>query len=180
MKKMIPLIAAAIIVVGCSKTAKRDSRKTFAKEQRVSEQLAGQAEEASMPTVPSKEEGERFLTENAKRAGVKVTASGLQYEVLQEGTGRRPKATDKVVCHYEGRFISGHVFDASYKHSNGPVTFSLDRVITGWTEGLQLMREGAKYRLFIPQYLAYGAEGAPGAVPPYSTLIFDVELISVQ
>ena len=128
----------------------------------------------------NREAGKKFLAENAKRTGVRLTASGLQYEVLKEGTGRRPKATERVSCYYEGRFISGDVFDSSYRHGEGPLTFSLDRVIAGWAEGLQLMKVGAKYRFFIPYHLAYGAEGAPGVVPPYSTLIFDVELVGVR
>ena len=123
-------------------------------------------------------EGKVFLENNAKRKGVVVTASGLQYEVLNEGTGRNPKATDKVRCHYEGQLINGTVFDSSYKRGE-PADFPLDGVIPGWTEGVQLMKEGAKYRFFIPYLLGYGERGAGSSIPPYSTLIFDVELIKV-
>ena len=123
--------------------------------------------------------GEQYLAENAKKDGVKVTKSGLQYEVLNEGTGKSPKATDNVKCHYEGRLIDGTVFDSSYRRGT-PATFPLDGVIAGWTEGLQLMKEGAKYRFHIPYNLAYGANGAGESIPPYSALVFDVELLGVN
>ena len=123
-------------------------------------------------------EGKVFLTNNGAREGVTTTKSGLQYEVLQEGTGRSPKATDRVRCHYEGRLISGEVFDSSYQR-NEPADFGLNQVIAGWTEGVQLMKEGAKYRFFIPYLLGYGEQGAGSRIPPYSTLIFEGELIKV-
>ena len=123
-------------------------------------------------------EGKAYLDANAKREGVTVTKSGLQYEVLQEGTGRSPKATDTVRCHYEGRLLDGTVFDSSYKRGE-PADFGLNQVITGWTEGVQLMKEGAKFRFTIPYLLAYGEQGAGASIPPFSTLIFDVELIKV-
>ena len=123
--------------------------------------------------------GEQYLAENAKKDGVKVTKSGLQYEVLNEGTGKSPKATDNVKCHYEGRLIDGTVFDSSYRRGT-PATFPLNGVIAGWTEGLQLMKEGAKYRFHIPYNLAYGANGAGESIPPYSALVFDVELLGVN
>ena len=126
----------------------------------------------------AKEEGEKYLVENAKKEGIITTASGLQYKVLKEGTGKQPKATDKVRCHYEGFLIDGTVFDSSYKRGE-PATFPLQQVIAGWTEGLQLMQEGAKYRFFIPYRLGYGAGGAGASIPPYAALIFDVELIQV-
>lgn len=126
----------------------------------------------------AKAEGEKFLAENAKKEGVTVTKSGLQYEVLTEGTGKKPKATDTVRCHYEGRLLDGTVFDSSYKR-NEPADFGLQQVIAGWTEGVQLMSEGAKYRFYIPYLLAYGEGGAGGMIPPFATLIFDVELIKV-
>lgn len=126
----------------------------------------------------AKADGEKFLAENAKKAGVTVTKSGLQYEVITEGTGRSPKATDTVRCHYHGTLIDGTVFDSSYQR-NAPADFGLNQVIPGWTEGVQLMKEGAKYRFYIPYNLAYGEHGAPGAIPPYAALIFDVELIKV-
>lgn len=138
------------------------------------EQQAAAAETGKAAKV----EGEKFLSENAKKAGVTVTKSGLQYEVLTEGSGRQPKATDTVRCHYHGTLIDGTVFDSSYQR-NAPADFGLNQVIPGWTEGVQLMKEGAKYRFYIPYNLAYGEHGAPGAIPPYAALIFDVELIKV-
>ena len=126
-----------------------------------------------------KAEGEAFLAENAKKEGIVPLPSGLQYQVLQEGNGKSPKATDQVKCHYEGTLINGKVFDSSYRRGE-PATFPLNGVIAGWTEGLQLMKEGAKYRFFIPFNLAYGTRGAGQDIPPYATLIFDVELIEVK
>lgn len=126
----------------------------------------------------AKTAGEKYLAENAKKPNVKQTASGLQYEVLTEGTGRKPKATDTVKVHYEGFLTDGTVFDSSIQRGE-PISFPLNGVIAGWTEGLQLMAEGAKYRLFIPYNLGYGEHGAGASIPPYSTLIFDVELIEV-
>ena len=126
----------------------------------------------------AKSEGEKFLAENAKKPGVVVTASGLQYEVLSEGTGRSPKATDVVRCHYHGTLIDGTVFDSSYQR-NQPADFGLNQVIAGWTEGVQLMKEGAKYRFYLPYNLAYGEHGAGASIPPYAALIFDVELLKV-
>lgn len=125
-------------------------------------------------------EGKVFLEANGKREGVTTTKSGLQYEVLTPGKGEcSPKATDTVVCHYEGRLVSGKVFDSSYER-NQPAEFGLNQVIPGWTEGLQLMSEGAKFRFYIPYLLGYGEQGAGPSIPPYSTLVFDVELISVK
>ena len=125
-------------------------------------------------------EGKVFLEANGKREGVTTTKSGLQYEVLTPGKGERsPKATDTVVCHYEGRLVSGKVFDSSYER-NQPAEFGLNQVIPGWTEGLQLMSEGAKFRFYIPYLLGYGEQGAGPSIPHYSTLGFDVELISVK
>lgn len=126
----------------------------------------------------AKTAGEDFLAENAKKDGVTVTKSGLQYEVLNEGSGKKPKATDTVRCHYEGRLLDGTVFDSSYKR-NEPAEFGLQQVIAGWTEGVQLMAEGAKYRFYIPYMLAYGEGGAGAMIPPFSTLVFDVELMKV-
>ncbi len=127
----------------------------------------------------AKAEGENFLAENAKKEGVKTLPSGLQYKVLREGNGRKPSATDQVECHYEGTLINGQVFDSSYRRGE-TATFGLNQVIKGWTEGLQLMQEGAKYRFFIPYDLAYGERGAGQSIPPYAALIFDVELIKVK
>ena len=123
--------------------------------------------------------GREFLEQNAKNDSVVQTASGLQYMVLQEGTGAKPGPTDKVTVHYTGRLLDGTVFDSSVERGE-PATFGLNQVIAGWTEGLQLMSEGAKYRLFIPSELAYGSKGAGDQILPNSTLIFDVELIKVE
>lgn len=127
----------------------------------------------------AKAEGEAFLAENGKKDGVVTLPSGLQYQVLKEGNGKSPKATDLVKCHYEGTLVNGKVFDSSYRRGE-PATFPLNGVIAGWTEGLQLMKEGAKYRFFIPFNLAYGTRGAGQDIPPYAALIFDVELIEVK
>ena len=126
-----------------------------------------------------KAEGEAYLAENAKKDGVITTASGLQYTVIKEGAGKSPKATDTVVCHYEGFLTNGTVFDSSIQRGE-PASFPLNGVIAGWTEGLQLMKEGGKNRFFIPYHLAYGEAGAAGSIPPYAALIFDVELIEVK
>ena len=126
----------------------------------------------------AKAEGENFLKENSQKDGIKTLPSGLQYEVLKEGNGKKPKATDNVKCHYEGTLIDGTIFDSSYKRGE-PAVFPLNGVIAGWTEGLQLMNEGAKYRFYIPFNLAYGENGAGNLIPPYAALIFDVELIAV-
>ena len=125
-----------------------------------------------------KEAGEKYLAENAKKAGVITLPSGLQYQVLKEGNGKKPTAKDTVMCHYEGFLIDGTVFDSSVQRGE-PATFPLQQVIAGWTEGLQLMQEGAKYRFFIPYRLGYGEGGAGSSIPPFAALIFDVELIQV-
>ena len=125
-----------------------------------------------------KEAGEKYLAENAKKEGVITLPSGLQYQVLKEGNGKKPSAKDTVMCHYESFLIDGTVFDSSVQRGE-PATFPLQQVIAGWTEGLQLMQEGAKYRFFIPYRLAYGEGGAGQMIPPYAALIFDVELIQV-
>ncbi len=127
----------------------------------------------------AREAGEKFLAENAQKEGVVVLPSGLQYTVLTEGAGRKPAATDSVKCHYEGRLTDGTVFDSSYRRGE-PAVFPLNGVIAGWTEGVQLMGEGAKFRFFIPYNLAYGERGAGGSIPPYAALVFDVELIEVM
>ena len=125
-----------------------------------------------------KEAGEKYLAENGKKDGVVTLPSGLQYQVLREGNGKKPSAKDSVKCHYEGFLIDGTVFDSSVQRGE-PAVFGLQQVIAGWTEGLQLMQEGAKYRFFIPYRLAYGEGGAGQMIPPFATLIFDVELIEV-
>lgn len=129
--------------------------------------------------VEPMEAGKKFLEENAKKDGIKTTATGLQYEVLREGAGPKPGATSTVEVHYEGRLLSGKVFDSSYQR-NETISFPLNQVIPGWTEGLQLMATGAKYRLYIPSELGYGSRGAGADIPPNAALIFDVELISIR
>lgn len=126
----------------------------------------------------NEELGKAFLAENAKREGVKVTATGLQYEILAEGEGMSPKPGDNVTVHYTGKLIDGTVFDSSVERGE-PATFGVTQVIPGWVEALQMMKPGAKYRLYIPSELAYGPQGAGGVIGPNATLIFDVELIKI-
>ncbi len=123
--------------------------------------------------------GKAFLEKNKKEEGVIELPSGLQYKVLKEGNGKKPKATDKVRCHYEGMLLDGTVFDSSIKRGE-PAVFGVNQVIQGWVEALQLMQEGSKWRLFIPSEMAYGARGAGNSIPPHATLIFDVELLAVE
>lgn len=137
--------------------------------QELEEKIAGEQKSA----------GEKFLEENKKREGVKVTPSGLQYEVIESTLGQKPKATDTVKVHYEGTLIDGTVFDSSYQRGE-PIEFGLNQVIAGWTEGVQLMSVGSKYKLYIPYQLGYGAQGAGGSIPPYSALIFTVELLGIK
>ena len=139
---------------------------------------AAQKAEAEAMGAALREEGETFLKMNAEAEGVVVLPSGLQYKVLAEGEGKKPKATDKVKCHYAGTLLNGVQFDSSYDRGE-PAVFGLNQVISGWTEGVQLMSEGSKYEFYIPYNLAYGEHGAPGAIPPYATLKFVVELIEV-
>ena len=141
-------------------------------------QEAKQRAAAAEKFKDTKEKGEKYLAENAKKEGVVTLPSGLQYMVLKEGNGKKPKATDQVKCHYEGFLIDGTVFDSSIQRGE-PAVFPLNQVIAGWTEGLQLMQEGAKYRFFIPYILGYGEGGAGASIPPYAALIFDVELLEV-
>lgn len=130
-------------------------------------------------TAALKAEGEAFLAQNAKNEGVVTLPSGLQYKVLKSGNGATPKASDSVECHYEGRLISGTVFDSSYQRGE-TATFGVTQVIAGWVEALQIMKEGDKWQLYIPYNLAYGERGAGAQIPPFATLIFDVELIKVK
>ncbi len=129
-------------------------------------------------STKSKAEGIAFLNENKQKEGIIVTKSGLQYQVLKEGDGPMPKATDKVKVHYKGSLVDGTEFDSSIKRDQ-PATFAANRVIRGWTEALQLMKVGSKYRLFIPSDLAYGQRGSPPKIPPNATLIFEVELLEI-
>ena len=132
----------------------------------------------SMAQTPL-EQGKAFLADNATKPGVKQTPSGLQYLILEPGTGKAPKATDTVLVNYRGTLLNGTEFDSSYKR-NEPIEFPLNRVIPGWTEGVQLIKEGGKVRLFIPSNLAYGSHGAGSAIGPDETLIFEVELLKVR
>ncbi len=138
-----------------------------------------QAEERKTVAEKNKAEGEKFLAENAKKEGVHVTPSGLQYEVLKMGDGKKPVATDKVKVHYKGTLLDGTVFDSSYKRGQ-PISFPLNGVIKGWIEGLQLMPVGSKFKFYIPADLAYGEHGAGAAIAPNSTLIFEVELLDIE
>ena len=135
-------------------------------------------EEVELAEELSLEKNAAFLTENTKKPGVKITKSGLQYRQLSSGDGKQPGPTSTVTVHYSGALIDGKEFDSS--KGSSPISFGLNQVIPGWTEGLQLMREGEKAELVIPQELGYGARGAPGAIPPYQTLVFQVELIKVR
>ena len=153
-------------VIGLIVLFQEEIRKFFSE---LEAKIAGEAKAA----------GEAFLAENAKREGVKVTESGLQYEVLEATIGQKPKATDKVRVHYEGTLIDGTVFDSSYKRGES-ITFGLNQVIKGWTEGLQLMSIGSKYKLYLPYQLAYGERGAGANIPPYAALIFTVELLGIE
>ena len=143
------------------------------------ELMEKQAERNKQLGEKNKKEGEAFLIENKKKEGVKTLPSGLQYKVIKEGTGKIPKAEDTVVTNYRGTLIDGTEFDSSYKRGQ-PATFPVKGVIPGWTEALQLMKEGSKWELFIPSNLAYGERGAGGVIGPNATLIFEIELISVK
>lgn len=154
--------------------ATREEIKNKASERIRAEQMAEMAQKAEAAQA----KGEAFLAENAARDGVTVTESGLQYEVLTEGDGERPGADDTVTVHYRGSLIDGTEFDSSYARDE-PVSFPLANVIAGWTEGLQLMTPGAKYKLYIPAALAYGERGAGNRIGPNETLVFEVELLSV-
>jgi FKBP-type peptidyl-prolyl cis-trans isomerase FklB len=140
---------------------------------------AKQQEQAKALAEKNKKEGEAFLAENKKKQGVITMPSGLQYKILTVGKGKSPKATDTVTVNYKGTLIDGTEFDSSYKRGQ-PATFAVNGVITGWTEALQLMKEGSKWQMFIPSNLAYGERGAGGAIGPNAVLIFEVELISIK
>jgi FKBP-type peptidyl-prolyl cis-trans isomerase FklB len=154
-----------------------EARKTIADFQKTL--MAKQAETMQKLSEKNKADGEKFLAENAKKEGVKTLPSGLQYKEITPGKGKSPKTTDTVSTHYKGTLIDGTEFDSSYKRGE-PVTFPVSGVIAGWTEALQLMKEGAKWQLFIPSSLAYGERGAGREIGPNATLIFEVELISVK
>ncbi|ALP53063.1 hypothetical protein Tel_07790 [Candidatus Tenderia electrophaga] len=144
--------------------------------QRVQQQRASVAQQAG---EENRRQGEEFLVENAKKSGVKKTDSGLQYKVIEEGKGEKPKASDTVVVHYRGTLIDGTEFDSSYSRGE-PATFPVNGVIQGWQEALQMMREGSKWQIYVPADLAYGSRGAGAQIGPNSTLIFDVELLDIK
>lgn len=154
-----------------------EARKTIADFQKTL--MAKQAETMQKLSEKNKADGEKFLVENGKKEGVKTLPSGLQYKEIAPGTGKSPKTTDTVTTHYKGTLIDGTEFDSSYKRGE-PVSFPVSGVIAGWTEALQLMKEGAKWQLFVPPNLAYGERGAGREIGPNATLIFEVELISIQ
>lgn len=169
------------LAAGLSLTVMLSACGTDSAKQVIDENAEEQSSSIGLTTVPQNEAyilGTAFLTENAQKPGVMVTASGLQYEVLLEGSGEKPLSTDTVMVHYRGTFIDGREFDSSYSRGE-PTSFGVNQVIPGWTEGLQLMGTGAKYRFYIPSELAYG-ERATGPIEANSTLIFDVELIDIE
>ena len=170
MKKIIFIAMAAMLMTGmvsCNNNQTSSNESTEA------------APEYGQKIKDNKELGREFMEQNAKNDSVVQTKSGLQYMVLKEGTGAKPGPTDEVTVHYTGRLLDGTVFDSSVERGE-PATFPLDKVIPGWTEGLQLMSEGSEYRLFIPSELAYGSKGAGNDILPNSTLIFDVQLLKVE
>jgi FKBP-type peptidyl-prolyl cis-trans isomerase len=169
MKKILSIVMAAMLMAGMASCNNQTS----------SESNEEATVDYGQQIKDNKTMGREFMEENAKNDSVVQTKSGLQYMVLKEGTGVKPGPTDKVTVHYTGKLIDGTVFDSSVENGE-PITFPLDGVIPGWTEGLQLMSEGSKYRLFIPSELAYGSKGAGDKILPNSTLIFDVELIKVE
>jgi FKBP-type peptidyl-prolyl cis-trans isomerase len=168
MKKVLAMVMAALFMAGIASCGSNETTNT--------EQTTP---DNGQQIKDNKTIGREFLEENAKNDSVVQTTSGLQYMVLKEGTGTKPGPTDTVTVHYTGRLLDGTVFDSSVERGE-PASFPLDKVIPGWTEGLQLMSEGSQYRLFIPSELAYGSKGAGDQILPNSTLIFDVELIKVQ
>ena len=168
MKKVLAMVMAALFMAGMVSCGSNETATTEQTTPDYGQQIKD-----------NKTIGREFMEENAKNDSVVQTTSGLQYMVMKEGTGAKPGPTDTVTVHYTGRLLDGTVFDSSVERGE-PASFPLDKVIPGWTEGLQLMSEGSQYRLFIPSELAYGSKGAGDQILPNSTLIFDVELIKVQ
>ena len=171
MKKFLAMTTAALLMTGMASCGVNSSSNSETTEENTSDY--------SSQIKDNKTLGQEFLEENAKNDSVVQTSSGLQYMVIKEGAGAKPGPTDEVTVHYTGKLLDGTVFDSSVERGE-PATFPLNKVIPGWTEGLQLMSEGSKYRLFIPSELAYGEQGAGDQILPNSTLIFDVELIKVN
>ena len=171
MKKILSLAMAALLLAGMASCNNSSSDENTQATEEAAPDYGQQIKD-------NKTIGREFMEQNAKNDSVVQTQSGLQYMVLKEGTGAKPGPTDEVTVHYTGKLLDGTVFDSSVERGE-PATFPLDKVIAGWTEGLQLMSEGSKYRLFIPSELAYGSKGT-GDILPNSTLIFDVELIKVE
>lgn len=170
------------LTLGLALTACNNHNNGFNSSQAASAEVAANPNNAPAASVAADDATAAslaFLEANKSKEGVQTTASGLQYKVNQPGKGKRPAATDVVSVEYEGRLIDGTVFDSTAKHGGQPVSFQLNQVIPGWTEGLQLMQEGGDYTFFIPAQLAYGERGISGAIPPNSTLVFDVKLIKV-
>ena len=171
MKKVLVIAMAALFITGMASCSGNNATSEETTEQAVSTDSIEIKDNLTL--------GREFLAENAKNDSVVQTESGLQYMVLKEGTGAKPGPTDIVTVHYTGKLLDGTVFDSSVERGE-PATFTLDKVIPGWTEGLQLMSEGSEYRLFIPSELAYGSKGAGDKILPNATLIFDVQLIKVE
>ena len=171
MKKIFAMAVAALLMTGMASCGGNETASTESTEET--------AVDYGQQIKDNKNLGREFLEENAKNDSVVQTKSGLQYMVLKEGTGAKPGPTDEVTVHYTGKLLDGTVFDSSVDRGE-PATFPLDRVIAGWTEGLQLMSEGSEYRFFIPSELAYGSQGSGDKILPNATLIFDVKLIKVE
>lgn len=171
-------------LTGKAQMSSQEMQKTFEEFQQKlnkkrQDQMKKQQEQRKAQGEKNKTGGEAFLKENAKKEGIKVTTSGLQYQVLKAGNGPKPKATDRVKVHYRGSLIDGTEFDSSYKRGK-PNTFALNRVVPGWTEGIQLMTVGSKYKLFIPPKLGYKERGAGRLIGPNAVLIFEVELLGIE
>lgn len=165
------VVSAALALTAC-----KNQNNGFQNNQSESIEQSGAA---AQDTGDGAAAGKAFLAKNKTAPGVKTTASGLQYKVNKAGTGKTPRSTDTVTVTYEGRLLDGTVFDSTEKHGGEPAQFPLNQVIPGWTEGLMLMKEGGNYTFYIPAELAYGEQGVQGAIPPNSTLIFNVKLIKV-
>ena len=174
MNRLYPLSLLLLMLTAC------EPNNGFKNPQENVQTPATQADNHEVKAALTPADNQAFLVENQKKDGVKTTASGLQYIVVKEGQGKQPKATDIVSVEYTGKLIDGTVFDSTNLHGGNPIEFPLNQVIAGWTEGLQLMKEGAEYTFFIPSELAYGEQGASGVIPPHSTLIFDVKLVKVH